>query len=127
MAPHVIVEEITIAAIRETRAAFETGELRRRMERHHDPDVAFRGWCGVWLDPAFAVWSLEEEARGVTAPMLLIQGAEDPYGTLEQLDRIEAAVGGKVCRLVVGGGHSPHLERQAKVVTAIERFAEPLD
>ena len=81
------------------------------MARHHDDvDAAFRGWCDVWLDPAFRGWSLEADAERVECPVLLIQGVDDPYGTLEQLDRIEARVRGPVARLVVPGGHSPHLE-----------------
>ena len=69
LAPHVVVEDITVEAIRETRHQFEEGELRERMARHHDnPDAVFRGWCDVWLDPAFRDWSLEAEAAAVTAP-----------------------------------------------------------
>jgi pimeloyl-ACP methyl ester carboxylesterase len=127
LAPHVVVEDITVEAIRETRRAYEEDGLRERMARHHDDvDAAFRGWCDVWLDPAFRDWSLESDIETVTAPVLLVQGAEDPYGTLDQLDRIEARVGGPVERLVVPGGHSPHLERPEAVVAAIARFSEPL-
>jgi pimeloyl-ACP methyl ester carboxylesterase len=127
LAPHVVVEDITVQAIRDTRREFEDGGLRARMARHHDdPDAAFRGWCDVWLDPAFRDWSLEVDAEAVDAPMLLIQGADDPYGTLDQLDRIEARVRGTVQRLVVPGGHSPHLDQPEAVVEAIARFAAAL-
>jgi pimeloyl-ACP methyl ester carboxylesterase len=124
LAPHVIVEDVTVAAIREAREAYDRGDLRERMGRHHDdPDAAFNGWCDVWLDPGFRDWSLESEAERVTCPVLLIQGAEDPYGTLDQLDRIEAKVRGPVERLVVPGGHSPHLEATRAVVDALVRWA----
>jgi pimeloyl-ACP methyl ester carboxylesterase len=127
LAPHVVVEEVTVEAIRETRRQFEEGPLRERMARHHDdPDAAFRGWCDVWLDPAFRAWSLEPDAERVSAPTLLIQGAEDPYGSLLQLDRIEARVRGPVERLVLPGGHSLHLERSDVVVEAIAAFAARL-
>jgi pimeloyl-ACP methyl ester carboxylesterase len=127
LAPHVFVEEVTVEAIRATRREFEDGALRERMARHHDdPDAAFRGWCDVWLDPAFRTWSLEADAATVTAPALLVQGADDPYGSLEQLDRIEARVRGPVERLVVPGGHSPHLEQPDAVVAAIADFAAGL-
>jgi pimeloyl-ACP methyl ester carboxylesterase len=127
LAPHVVVEDATVEAIRATRREFEEGELRARMARHHDdPDAAFRGWCDVWLDPAFRAWSLEADAEAVAAPMLLIQGADDPYGSLGQLDRIEARVRGPVTRLVVPGGHSPHLEQPETVVAAIAAFAAQL-
>jgi pimeloyl-ACP methyl ester carboxylesterase len=123
LAPHVIVEEITVTAIRETREAYLSGGLRERMAGHHaDPDAAFWGWCGVWLDPAFRAWSLEDEAAQVTAPTLLIQGTDDPYGSLDQLDRIEARAGGPVQRLVLSGGHSPHLEHARQVAEAVAAF-----
>jgi pimeloyl-ACP methyl ester carboxylesterase len=127
LAPHVVVEDVTVDAIRETRRQFQAGELRERMARHHDdPDAAFRGWCDVWLDPAFRDWSLEAEAEAVTAPALLVQGADDPYGTLDQLDRIQARVRGPVQRLVLAGGHSPHLDQPQAVVEAIAAFVAPL-
>ena len=123
LAPHVVVEDITVEAIRGTRQRYLEGELRERMARHHDDvDAAFWGWCDVWLDPAFRAWSLEPDAELVSAPTLLIQGRDDPYGTLDQLDRIEARVRGSVERLVVAGGHSPHLEAPGEVVAAIARF-----
>jgi pimeloyl-ACP methyl ester carboxylesterase len=103
------------------------GELRARLARHHDdPDAAFHGWCDVWLDPAMRDWSLEPEAAEVAAPTLLIQGAEDEYASLAHLDRIEAHVRGPVRRLVVPGGHSPHLEHPEAVVEAIAAFARGL-
>ena len=125
LAPHVIVEDVTVAAIREARTAFDAGDLRERMARHHDdPAAAFNGWCDVWLDPAFRDWSLEPDAERVSCPVLLMQGADDPYGTLDQLDRIEARVRGPVERLVVPGGHSPHLEATEEVLAALVRWLD---
>jgi pimeloyl-ACP methyl ester carboxylesterase len=123
LAPHVVVEDITVDAIRGTRRQYLEGDLRERMARHHDDvDAAFWGWCDVWLDPAFRAWSLEADAERVTAPTLLIQGRDDPYGTFDQLDRIEARVRGPVRRVVVPGGHSPHLEAPDAVIAAIAEF-----
>jgi pimeloyl-ACP methyl ester carboxylesterase len=127
LAPHVVVEAVTLAAIRETREAYLDGDLRKRLARHHDdPDAAFWGWCNVWLDPSFRTWSIEADAARVAAPTLLIQGADDPYGTLDQLDRIEARVRGPVTRLVVPGGHRLHRERPQALVVAIAAFADGL-
>jgi pimeloyl-ACP methyl ester carboxylesterase len=127
LAPHVVLEESMVPPIRDTLREFEEGGLRDRMARHHDdPNAAFHGWCDVWLDPAMRDWSLEPEAAQVSAPTLLIQGAYDEYASLEQLDRIEARVRGPVTRLVVPGGHSPHLEQPDAVVAAIADFARGL-
>jgi pimeloyl-ACP methyl ester carboxylesterase len=127
LAPHVFVEDVTVDAIRETRDEYVNGALRERMARHHvDPDAAFRGWCDVWLDPEFRSWDLGEYASRLTVPTLLIQGADDPYGSLEQLDRVEAAAPGTVRRLVLPGGHSPHLEHEQEVVRAASDFLTEL-
>jgi pimeloyl-ACP methyl ester carboxylesterase len=127
LAPHVFLEETMVPPIRDTRREFEEGGLRALMARpHDDPDAAFYGWCDVWLDPAMGDWSLEPDAAAVSAPILLIQGADDQYASLEHLDRIEARVRGPVTRLVVPGGHSPHLEQAGAVVEAIAGFARSL-
>jgi pimeloyl-ACP methyl ester carboxylesterase len=126
IAPHVFVEDFTVAEIEKTRKLYEHADLRERMVRHHDdPDAAFRGWCDVWLDPAFREWSIESDAQGVTAPALLVQGTADPYGTLAQIDRIGARVQGPVERLVLeGAGHSPHLEDPEPLLRAIAAFSD---
>jgi pimeloyl-ACP methyl ester carboxylesterase len=124
LAPHVFVEPLTLDSIRQTRDDYSSGELRARMARHHDDvDAAFWGWCDMWLDPAFAAWNLESDVALVSAPTLLIQGADDPYGTLEQLDRIDARAASPPTRVVVDGGHSPHLEAGDKVLRAVAEFA----
>jgi pimeloyl-ACP methyl ester carboxylesterase len=128
LAPHVFVEKITLDAIRQTRDRFERADLRQRLARHHDdPEVAFRNWCDVWLDPAFRSWTLEPDAERVICPVLLIQGADDPYGTLDQLDRIEARAQGPVRRVVVPGGHSPHRDTPEIVLREITLFLEEAD
>jgi pimeloyl-ACP methyl ester carboxylesterase len=127
LAPHVFVEDVTVAEIRVARERYTEGGLRDRMARHHDDvDAAFWGWCDVWLDPAFRDWSLEADAERVRCPTLLIQGVEDPYGTLEQLDRIQARVRGPVQRVEVPGGHSPHLDAAEPVLASLAEFVDRL-
>jgi pimeloyl-ACP methyl ester carboxylesterase len=127
LAPHTVVEDVTVAEIRVARESYTEGELRERMARHHDDvDAAFWGWCDVWLDPAFRAWSLEDDASRVWCPVLLIQGVDDPYGTLDQLDRIQARVRGPVQRLEVPGGHSPQIDAADEVLAAIAAFANDL-
>jgi pimeloyl-ACP methyl ester carboxylesterase len=120
LAPHVFVEDKTVREIRAAGDAFDTGDLRARLARHHrDVDAAFHGWCDVWLDPAFRSWNIEAAADAVTAPVLLIQGEDDAYGTMAQLDAIERRLPGSVTRLHFPGGHSPHLEHPDEVLAAI--------
>ena len=127
LAPHVFVEKVTLKAIELTREEFLKGDLRTRLARRHaDPDAAFWGWCGVWLDPAFREWTLDAEAKKLTAPNLLIQGVEDPYGSLAQLDRIEALAPCPVQRLHVPGGHNPHLEAAEDTLAAVAAWQSEL-
>ena len=123
MAPHVFVEELGLDEIRKARTAYETGGLRERMARHHrDPDAAFYGWNDVWLHPDFPRWSIEDVLPEIDCPVLLIQGTEDQYGTMEQLDRIEAAVAGPVERLHLACRHAPHLEAPEETLAATAGF-----
>ncbi len=128
MAPHVLVEPQTVAAIAGVAEQYETTDLRQRLSRHHaNVDDAFRGWSEIWLSPRFASWSLGPEVERLTVPMLLIQGEDDPYGTLAQLDAFEAARGARVTRLVLRDcGHSPHRDQETVVVDAITHFAAGL-
>jgi pimeloyl-ACP methyl ester carboxylesterase len=122
LAPHVFVEDVCVAAIADVDAGFEDG-LRARMARHHDdPVVTFRGWADVWLDPEFRRWNLEPLLPSITAPTLLIQGRDDEYGTLAQIDAIAAGVSAPVEKLVVPGGHAPHLEQPDAVHRAVAEF-----
>ncbi|HET9077406.1 MAG TPA: alpha/beta hydrolase [Acidimicrobiales bacterium] len=128
LAPHVFVEDCTVEGARAARSAYHDGDLRARLGRHHDHvDNAFYGWNDIWLSGSFRAWSIEDRLPQVRVPVLLIQCADDPYGTLEQLDRIEASVAGPVERLVLPtGGHAPHHADRGLVVGAIAAFADQL-
>jgi pimeloyl-ACP methyl ester carboxylesterase len=125
MAPHVMVEPVTVARIGEVAAAYGRGELRRRLAQHHDDvDGAFLGWARIWLAPEFRDWSIVAELRDLSAPLLLIQGADDEYGTLAQLEAIAAATPVPPERLVLAGcRHAAHRDGEARVLAAIADFA----
>ncbi|MDI9331226.1 MAG: alpha/beta hydrolase [Alphaproteobacteria bacterium] len=122
MAPHVIVEPISLAAIEQARQAFESGGLRARLARFHgDVDTAFWQWCDVWLSPQFRDFDIRGECRGIVDPVLAIQGIDDAYGTLAQIEDIHPS--GVIERLVLPDcGHSPHRDQPAAVTLAISRF-----
>jgi pimeloyl-ACP methyl ester carboxylesterase len=128
LAPHVIVEDVTVASIAAARDAYATTDLRARLARHHDDvDGAFRGWNDVWLAPAFRAWDITDRLPAIHAPVLLIQGDADPYGTARQLDLIEAGVRGPVERVLLPSvGHAPHLEAPDVVLAAIATFVAAL-
>jgi pimeloyl-ACP methyl ester carboxylesterase len=128
MAPHVFVEPICVESIGRIRETYRTTDLRARLARHHaDVDDAFLGWADTWLMPEFLAWSIDDVVAHVTAPMLLIQGRDDEYGTLAQLDRIEARAQGPTSRLVLTDcGHAPQRDQEAAVLEAIVAFAGDL-
>ena len=123
MAPHVLVEDIAVQAITEAGAAFESGALRDRLARYHaDVDVAFRQWNDVWLSEAFRRFDIREECRRITAPLLLIQGLDDEYGTMRQLDEIALAAPHASQLRLAACGHSPHRDQPDQTVEAITSF-----
>ena len=128
MAPHVFVEPICVDSIARLRETYRTSDLRARLGKYHARvDDAFLGWADTWLQPAFRAWSIENLLPRVRVPLLLIQGRDDEYGTLAQLDRIEAAAPGPASRLVLEQcGHAPHRDREAAVLAAIVAFARAL-
>lgn len=125
LAPHVFVEDVTVASIAKARVAYAETDLRQRLARHHaNVDVAFRGWNDVWLDPAFRSWNIEGEVARIEVPLLLVQGEDDEYGSLAQLDAIEGRVP-DVQRLVLPAcGHSPHRDRPNETLAEIAAFVE---
>lgn len=132
LAPHVFVEEMSLAAIARARDLYEadpdaTDGFRQRLAGHHrDVDNAFWQWNDVWLSDAFRTFDIREEIRSVTAPLLLVQGLDDEYGSMEQLSSIETA-SGNVIRLALNRcGHSPHRDQPDQLTAAALGFLSPL-
>jgi pimeloyl-ACP methyl ester carboxylesterase len=129
-APHVIVEEETLASIRRAGYAYRSGELRHQLQRYHaNVDVAFWGFHDVWLRPEFARWRIDHRLGSITVPVLVIQGEDDPYGTLRQVELIRERAGGpvKTLMLLAPCGHAPHVERSHEVIAETSRFLFALD
>jgi pimeloyl-ACP methyl ester carboxylesterase len=124
-APHVFVEDLSVASIAKAKEEYEHGPLRAALAKYHaDVDVAFRGWNDAWLDPSFRSWSLTSYVARIRAPVLVVQAEDDPYGTLAQVDAITSVTGAE--RLVFPtGGHAPHRTRAEETIDAIARFVAP--
>ncbi|MFZ1103523.1 MAG: alpha/beta hydrolase [Hyphomicrobiaceae bacterium] len=128
LAPHAFVEPVCVESIAKVRQSYFDTDLKQRLAKYHTRvDDAFLGWADIWLDPEFPSWSIEDLLGRIDQPLLLIQGRDDEYGTLAQLDRIEARVKGPTRRLVLDRcGHSPHRDQEAVVVGAIVTFVNGL-
>lgn len=138
MAPHVIVEDLSIAAIQQARVAYEQGDLRSRLARYHaDVDGAFWQWNDVWLSDEFRSFDIRENCRGINAPLLAIQGFDDPYGTMLQIDEIAKTL--KKIGLMPSKniaiqlqkiehcGHSPHRDQTEITTRCIVDFVHDLE
>jgi pimeloyl-ACP methyl ester carboxylesterase len=124
-APHVFCEDASVASVARAKDAFMAGDLRVRLGRYHGDNVdgAFWGWAGAWSDPRFRGWNIEAVLPGVEVPVLVVQGEDDPYGTMAQVEAIERGCAGPVRRCVLANcGHSPHRERADEVLAASAGF-----
>ena len=127
MAPHVMVEPISLQAIAQARQAFEQGALRERLAAYHaDVDCAFWQWNEVWLSPAFASFDIRADLADIQAPLLAIQGVDDPYGSLAQIEDIAQAVPHTRLVTLPACGHSPHRDQPQAVAYAVTDFMASL-
>jgi pimeloyl-ACP methyl ester carboxylesterase len=123
LAPHILVEDLSVASIAKAKTAYETTDLKQRLARHHDdPDSAFWGWNRIWLHPPFKQWSIEEEIRAIGCPLLAVQGLDDEYGTLEQIRGIARRVPHTELLELPACGHSPHRDQPDALIAAATRF-----
>lgn len=130
LAAHVFNEALCVASIREAREAYENGGLRPRLARYHgdNVDCAFWGWNRAWLDPEFMAWNIEEYLPGIRVPLLAMQGQDDEYGTIAQLETIRQQVGGPVgTRLIPECKHSPQRDQPQITLEAIRDFVTQLN
>ncbi len=122
VAPHIFVEDVTIAGIERAKAAFGA-DVRARLARHHDdPDRVFRSWTDIWLDARFRGWSIEREIAAIRCPVLAVQGLRDEYGTLEQIRGIARRVAHARLLELADSGHSPQRDQPEELIAAAGAF-----
>ena len=123
LAPHVFVERYGLDSIAAARRSYLDGDLRERLARYHDDvESAFWGWNDIWLHPDFIAWNIEALLPEIACPVLAIQGVDDEYGTMEQIDRLERGVPDFGRLELERCGHSPHRDQPEAVLTAVARF-----
>ena len=126
MAPHVIVEDMSVAAIELAKTAFEQGDLRQRLARFHaDVDTAFWQWNDIWLSPAFRPFDIRQTCQAIVDPVLALQGRQDAYGTLKQINDIQTQ--GRIERVVIEDcGHTPHRDQPDRALALVVDFLATL-
>jgi pimeloyl-ACP methyl ester carboxylesterase len=125
IAPHFIVEDVSVASIAEIKTAYETTNLKEKLARwHKDVDNAFYGWNGAWLDPKFRDWDISEYLAYIRVPIAIVQGADDQYGTMRQIEIAQEECYCPVdVTIIAGAGHSPQREAANETLAVIADFA----
>ena len=127
-APHVFVEDLSVASIANTKVVYQTTELRRKLARyHHHVDEIFWGWNDIWLDPRFRSWNIESYLPAIRCPILCIQGEEDEYGTIAQVLAIQARVRGTELLMLPNCRHSPHRDQPEATLARIAEFVREVE
>jgi pimeloyl-ACP methyl ester carboxylesterase len=122
-APHVFVEDLSVASIAQAKVTYETTDFPQRLGRYHaNVDATFWGWNDIWLDPAFRSWNIEEYLPAITCPVLCIQGEQDEYGTIAQVKAIKARALRTEILMLANCKHSPHRDQAEKTLGAMVGF-----
>lgn len=129
IAPHFFTEPSGLASIRKAKDDYDDGDLRARLSKYHaNVDVAFRGWNDAWLDPGFENWNIAESIDYLRIPVLAIQGADDQYGTMAQINEIENRIYSPLdVEIIADCKHSPHIEKSNQTLEIIEEYCARLD
>ncbi len=127
--PHVFCEEISVTSIQMAKRAYVNDGLRERLKKYHgeNTDCAFWGWNDAWLDPDFVNWNIEQYLPNIRVPVLVVQGVDDQYGTVAQVEAITKQSGSQVeVSLLENCGHSPHREQESKSLQVMQKFLSGL-
>jgi pimeloyl-ACP methyl ester carboxylesterase len=124
LAPHEFVEDVTLAGIREARVAWQTTGLPQKLARYHHAQTGrvFSDWNDTWLSPDFRDWNIEAYLPNIRCPVLAIQGEDDEYATMRQIDAIAEQVPGAQLLKLPECGHSPHRDQEDAVLAALTAF-----
>jgi pimeloyl-ACP methyl ester carboxylesterase len=123
VAPHILVEDVSIRSIEAAREAYRSTDIRARLARYHDdPDSAFWGWNDIWLDPRFREWSIEAMLPRLRCPILAVQGKDDEYGTLGQVEGLRSRAPQTEVVVLSNCGHSPHRDQPDALTRAVSDF-----
>jgi pimeloyl-ACP methyl ester carboxylesterase len=122
-APHVFVEDVTVSSIAHARMLFNQSDLPQRLARYHvNAESLFWGWNNIWLDPSFRTWNIESFLDLIRYPVLVLQGAQDEYGTTKQVEAIQARVRATSAIILEDCKHAPHRDQREVTLSGITKF-----
>ncbi|MBX3669835.1 MAG: alpha/beta hydrolase [Rhodocyclaceae bacterium] len=126
-APHVMVEQECLDGIRKAIQIYAESDMPQRLAKHHrDADAVFRAWIDIWLAPEFRDWNIEQCLPAISCPVLAVQGENDEYATMEQIDRIARLAPDVALLKLADCRHSPHKDQPEALIAAVEGFVNGL-
>lgn len=125
---HIFVEEITLCGIKKAVDAYNKSNLKEKLQKYHGDktDMLFRMWHETWLSESFRNWNIENLLPHIQCPVLVIQGLNDEYGTIKQVEGIANLVSGKSYKYLPEAGHTPHKDTKEAVISRINKFINVL-
>ena len=126
-APHVFVEDITVSSIAQARTLYAQTDLPQRLSRYHsNAESLFWGWNNIWLDPAFRSWNIESFLNPISCPVLVLQGAQDEYGTTKQIQAVQARIPSASAVVLENCRHAPHRNQTEATLLAASQFIDSI-
>ncbi|SHH92528.1 alpha/beta fold hydrolase [Pollutimonas bauzanensis] len=123
VAPHVFTESMALERIAHMQANYGSSNLRKALlPFHRNPDLVFRGWSGRWLAPEFRAWNIAAGLADISCPLLLVQGRQDQYGTLDQIYEIIRRAPHAESLILENCRHIPHQEQAQPLSRGVADF-----
>lgn len=122
-AAHVFVENVTLEGIRQ--ALKRKDFLIEKLTRFHGEKTAqlFSAWADTWLSPTFRGWNMENILKQIQCPALIVQGENDEYGTVKQVNQIVQGIGAHAQSLIMPNcGHAPYREAKEELLNNVINF-----
>jgi len=124
---HIFVEDITIKGINKAINLYDTTDLKLKLTKYHGDktDALFWAWASTWTTESFRSWNIEHFLPTISSHCLIVQGEDDEYGTLEQVDRIILGVNDLGQKLILPKvKHTPHKEVPNEILSEALRFIQ---
>lgn len=127
--PHIFVEDLTRKGVSDALEAFNTTDLKERLQKYHGDNTEdlMAAFTKIWLSEKYRPWTMEPSLPRIECPVLVIQGEEDEYGTMNQVNRVLELVSGKAEKFVVPSvGHTVHKEAAEVTLKRATSFIKEL-
>lgn len=121
--PFVVAQKSSSHHIQKMASSYNGSHLQQRLAQYHqDPDAVFSAWVsgvGRFTDGESPFGDVLSR---ISCPVLVLQGANDEFGTKRHLDAILAALPNTQHETFADTGHLPHRQQTDAVLERVGRF-----